>query len=125
MTNTAVNSPASQLFWTLHDGYSGYQKYYPRSDRNRVPHGRYGFYYVKSGTGYTYTWAATIFGIGIQAETDHSSDTWQEDDWNGGCRSNSNGNGDKITQRNDCLHWAWGSDAPAKVPYTPKIFYNY
>lgn len=84
-----------------------------------MPYEKDGFYYVKSGTGFTYTWAATIYGIGIQAETDHSRDTWQEDDWGNACRN------DAVTGRSDCIHWAWGSYEPADIAHTPKIFYNY
>ncbi len=84
-----------------------------------VPWGKKGSYAVQSGAGYTYTWAATIFGIGIQAETTHSSDTWQEGDWGTACRH------DALTGRNDCIHWAWGSNAPADIAHTPKIFYSY
>ncbi len=39
---------------------------YARDYRNRVPWGADGQYWVKNGQGYTYTWAAIIFGVGVQ-----------------------------------------------------------
>jgi hypothetical protein len=60
--------------WQTYDGWSGYKNRLPRSRHNRVPYIQYGFYNVQTGSGYTYSWGATVAGIGIQAETDHSVD---------------------------------------------------
>lgn len=122
LSNTPPGSPASINMEKQDDGLSGFtNKFYTRNLRNSVPYSgpHPNSYYVKSGSGYTFTFAATIFGIGIQAETDHSSDTWQQDNWYEGCRN------DALTGRHDCLHWAWGSNQPADAADTPKLFYNY
>jgi hypothetical protein len=117
---TTPGSSKEQTMWSHDDGLTGYQRDLPRSKHYRQKYGSGGFYYVKHGRGYTYSWAADIWGVGIQAETDHSTDTWQEDDWGSSCRSP-----DRITGKNDCWHWAWGSNETASVAHTPKIFYNY
>ncbi|HET9896675.1 MAG TPA: fibronectin type III domain-containing protein [Streptosporangiaceae bacterium] len=120
LTWTDPTSQASHDMWEKLDGYAGYENDMPKSKHNRVPWQCGGFYYAKSGQGYNYSWAATVGGIGIEAETDHSSDTWQQ--VNFGCATRK----DKLKGgRTDGTHWLWGSNAPAGNPSHPKIFYNY
>lgn len=69
------------------------------------------------GTGYTYGWAAAFGGIGIHAETDHSTATSQCDYWGNATRN------DQLSNHNDGLHWVWGRNK--KPSDNPKIFYNY
>ncbi len=99
------------------DGQNGFNKD-PNSYRYMNKYGSYGFLCTDRGRGQTYGIAATIGGVGIQAETDHSSDTQQCDYWGGGKRT------DPIThKKNSHWHYAWGSNEPAGN--SPKIFYNW
>jgi len=61
----------------LNDSMTGYANLYPRSRHHRARDGSNGTFFVKSGEGYTYKWAATVGGIGVQADTTHSTDTYQ------------------------------------------------
>jgi hypothetical protein len=119
---TDPGSAAAHAMAKKLDGLGGfYGPGWPSTDHYKVAYGPDQGYYVQSGDGYTYTWAATIYGIGLQAETDHSTDTWQEIDFgNAGARTP-----DGISGHNDRLHWLWGNNAKANVLNTPSVFYNY
>jgi hypothetical protein len=99
------------------DGVSGYLNDYPRSYHNANTYGANEHLCVSHGQGYTYGWAASFGGIGIQADTDHSADTQQCDYWGKAHRFN------KILDKTSGEHIAWGSNKPAGKE--PKIFYNY
>lgn len=120
LTWTSPTSQASHSWWLRFDGYIGYENNLPKSKHYLVPWQCGGLYYAKNGQGYDYSWAVTIGGIGIQAETDHSSDTFQQISF--GCATRTDLLRHGVT---DGVHWLWGSNEPAGNPYHPKIFYDY
>jgi len=76
------------------------------------------FYQLDSGKGVTYGAAADVFGVGVQAETDHSTEVDTEIDWGQSSRV------DGCNHRHhDGRHYIWGSNAnPVDFP---KTFYSY
>jgi hypothetical protein len=90
------------------DGKTRYhyiRRHHPRYI-DHIPHG--GFFQLDSGQGNTYGGAADVFGVGIQAETTHSSDVAQA-----------------YTAGNSHFrfHWVWGSNG--NLSDNPKIEYSY
>lgn len=100
-----------------HDGFNGWL-IDGTSTKYENPYGKNGHLCADTGHGFNYGWAASIYGIGIHEETDHTTDTRQCDTWLTGTRK------DLINDsRKDSLHWAWGASKPARSD--PTVFYNY
>jgi hypothetical protein len=108
-----------------YDGINGYDYMYPDSDEwsNRYgnDNGLGGLGYCDSrGKGFVWGLAASVGGVGITAEQDHSTDAEQCITFGGGTRTNA------IEHVNDSQwHYIWGNNGTAGYGHFPQMFYSY
>jgi hypothetical protein len=91
-----------------HDGAANFvweSRHRPQFMNRISPNGHFA---LDQGSGITYGVAGDVFGVGIQAETSHSSDTAQ---------SYTAGSSNART------HWVWGSNA--SLGHNPQVEYSY
>ena len=107
--------------WWREDGFNGLENLLNYANHHWLQHEQCGWSgELDKGSGVTYGFAASVGGVGIQAETGHTKDVDQSVDtrsWTCSTRL------DQKTEVHDSLHWVWGYNK-AFVDH-PKTFYMY
>jgi hypothetical protein len=104
--------------WSAKDGIDNYRSAHNQHPRYFNKYGNGGlFACVNRNKGITYGGAASIGGVGIKAETNHSDASQQCIYFGNDKRS------DLVTHASDYWHYVWGTDK--KITDYPTSFYNY
>ncbi len=108
-----------------YDGYKGYSYMYPDSSLWSNAYGNNngagGLAYCDTkGKGFVWGLAASVGGVGITVEQDHSTDASQCINFGGATRTN-----EIKGTKNSGLHYIWGNNGIAGLGHFPEMFYSY